>query len=232
MLYGTNLNTFVYKHLYNAQTKSYLSLLYRNTFGGFISVVFYYNPPHTIKEIYRQEKIKIMNKDNSCNLIKKFSQKFINMIDATTRDGKEREVDFCQDNGNIILSNQCIGNKCSIPKSARESLKCKNGKPTIGSLHTHPDIPIFNMSMSPEDVTVAIGRAEKFSCIAYRGIAKTVSCSDYPYSVPKDEADKFRGMDFFGRESKLLENLKKHATLIDKKYYFNQALIQKYRTSL
>ena len=162
-----------------------------------------------------------MYKDEPCNLIKKFSPKFIEMIDATSRDGREREVNFCQDNGNITLSNVCIGNKCSIPKSARESLKCKDGKPPIGGLHTHPDIDIFNMSMSPEDVATAIARGEKFACIGYRGIAKTVSCNTYPYNVPKDEADKFRDMGFFNRENKLLEDLEKHAKIINKRYYID-----------
>ena len=83
-----------------------------------------------------------MKNNKFCNLIKKFSPEFIKMIDGTKNDGKERGVNFCATNGNIELSNICIGEKCSIPSSAETQKECKDKKPAIGNLHTHPGLGI------------------------------------------------------------------------------------------
>lgn len=55
---------------------------------------------------------------------------------------KERGVNFCPTNGNIELSDICIGEKCNIPSRTESEIECKCKTTPIGKLHTHPGLGI------------------------------------------------------------------------------------------
>lgn len=143
-----------------------------------------------------------------CDLIKKFSPEFIKMIDDTKTDGKERGVNFCTTNGNIELSDICIGEKCKIPIEIQK--ECKEKKNAIGNIHTHPGLGIIHGEISGDDVMYAIANSLKYSCIGYRGIAKTIDCYESPFGIPQVEADKFKNINIMVREKGLRNDLQKY----------------------
>lgn len=133
------------------------------------------------------------------------------MIDDTKSDGKERGVNFCTTNGNIELSNICIGEKCSIPSSAEIQKECKDKKSAIGNLHTHPGLGIKYGKISDNDVMHTVANGLKYSCIGYRGIAKTIDCYEQPFGIPQEEADKFKNTNIMLRDQRLTSDLQKYA---------------------
>jgi hypothetical protein len=151
-----------------------------------------------------------MVNDKFCNLIKKFSPEFIKMIDDTKNDGRERGIKFCSTNGNITLSDTCIGGECSIPAYTEAQLKCKDEKSTIGTLHTHPGFGERHGILSESDIMHTIGTGKKYACIGYRGWDKTVRCYESPLGVPQEEAEKFRNTDIMLRQKKLTDDKEKY----------------------
>ena len=131
------------------------------------------------------------------------------MIYDTKIDNKERAANFCSTNVDVTMTNICMGDKCSIPGPMADSIECTD-KSGIGSIHTHPGLGVEYGMMSGDDILYAITKGYKFSCIGYRGLAKTVDCYNYPYGIPKEEADKFKNMDFKTRERKFLDNINKY----------------------
>ena len=109
-----------------------------------------------------------MVNDKFCDLIKKFSPEFIKMIDDIKNDGRERGIKFCHNNGDITLSDTCIGDECSIPARTQAQLECKDKKHTIGTVHTHPGFGERHENLSENDVMYAIGTDEKYTCVGYR----------------------------------------------------------------
>jgi hypothetical protein len=151
-----------------------------------------------------------MINDKFCDLIKKFSPEFIKMIDDTKNDGRERGTKFCSTNGEIALSDTCIGDECHIPAHAEAILECKDKRPTIGMLHTHPGFGERHGNLSEDDIMHAVGNGTKYNCIGYRGLDKMVRCYESPFGIPQEEADKFRNTNIMLREKKLRNDKEKY----------------------
>lgn len=155
-----------------------------------------------------------MNNDKFCDSIKKFSPEFIKMIDDTKNDGRERGIKFCSTNGDITLSDTCIGDECSISAYTETRLECKDKKHTIGMIHTHPGFGERHGNLSESDIMYSIGTGKKHTCIGYRGWDKTIRCYEYPFGVPQEEADKFRNTDIILRDKRLTEEKQKYGVNI------------------
>lgn len=167
-----------------------------------------------------------MNNDKFCNQIKKFSSEFIKMIDDKKNSGKEHGIKFCSTNEGIVLSNICVGNECSIPSQTETRLECKDKKPSIGILHTHPGYGEGLGTLSDEDVMYAIATEQKYSCIGYRGDTKTIRCYEHPFGIPEGESEKFKNTNIMSRQRKLIGDREKYGVNI-----FGDTFIPKTDTS-
>lgn len=150
-----------------------------------------------------------MANDKFCDLIKKFSPEFIKMIDDTKNDGRERGIKFCS-NGDITLSDTCVGNECSIPALTEAQLECNDKKTAIGTIHTHPGFGERHGNLSENDIMHAAATGQKYTCIGYRGWDKMIRCYKSPFGVPQKEADKFRNTNIMLRQKKLTDEKEKY----------------------
>jgi hypothetical protein len=145
-----------------------------------------------------------------CDSIKKLYPEFIKMIDDTKNDGRERGIKFCSTDGDITVSDICIGDDCHIPAHAEAILECKDKKSTIGILHTHPGFGERHGNLSEDDIMHTVGTGTKYNCIGYRGWNKMLRCYESPFGIPQEEADKFRNTDIMLRQKKLNDDKQKY----------------------
>ena len=154
-------------------------------------------------------------KNDSCNIIKKFSPEFIKMINNTKKDGQERAIGFCPSDGDVTLSAVCTGTECNIPLHSIESkMVCENKKSVVATLHTHPGIGEKYGEMSDNDVLYAGISDHKFSCIGYSKPEETIICYNHPYGVSKDIIDEAKSENFISRFNKLMDDLHSHGVEI------------------
>lgn len=123
----------------------------------------------------------INEKREFCKSLNKLSHHLKKIVEDTDKDFKERLVNFCSKDGEIRLSNICIGTSCEIPGETIRLLKCKPGEKIIGDFHTHRQQDLAELSGS--DILHAIGNDIQVSCLG-RGGKKTVTCYTYPYGLP------------------------------------------------
>lgn len=127
----------------------------------------------------------VNEKKEFCKSLNKFSHQFKKMVKDTDKDFKERLVNFCSKDGNIRLSNICIGTNCEIPEEKIRQSKCKPGEKIIGDFHTHPPQytePTGPAGLTGSDILYAIGNNIQVSCLGLGG-KKTVTCYTHPYGL-------------------------------------------------
>lgn len=86
----------------------------------------------------------------------------LDMMKATTADGKERGFLMCKSNDTLIPGDKCTGNECSI-----NITDCAS-KPVVGSFHTHPTVISFSLAdyLSGFDKAKKAGTADYLLCVS------------------------------------------------------------------